>query len=279
MTNPEPRPIYIISGGKGITGNFLVQTVLAQFPENRIAVKLISDVVTVAGVKAAVVKAVANGGIIVHTMIDKKLRENLNRICEEENIKTIDMAGDLINFVTEELEEEPLNKPGLYRRLNLEYFDRLESIDFAISNDDGLNIQNIGKADIVLVGISRTGKTPLSVYLAMHGWKVSNVPLVLGMDAPEELFKVDDRRVFGLTTSMNQLMAHRRKRIRDYEHISESDYVNPRSVRLELDFAHAIFKRGGFSIISVTHKPIESVANEILELMFDRFEKKHRKRK
>ncbi len=279
MTKPKPRPIYIISGGKGITGNFLVQTVLAQFPENRIAVKLISDVITVAALKGAVAKAVADRGIIVHTMIDKKLRENLNRICREENIKTIDMAGDLIDFLTEELEEEPLNKPGLYRRLNLEYFDRLESIDFAISNDDGLNIHNIRDADIVLVGVSRTGKTPLSVYLAMHGWKVSNVALVLGMEPPEELFKVDDRRVFGLTTSMNQLMAHRRKRILDYEHISDSDYVNPRSVRMEMDFAHAVFKRGGFSVISVTHKPIESVANEILELLFGRFEKKYRKRK
>ena len=279
MTEPKPRPIFIISGGKGITGNFLVQTVLAQFPKNRIPVKLISDVITVAAVNDAVATAVAEGGIIVHTMIDKKLRENLNRICKEKNIMTIDMAGDLINYLTQELDEEPLNKPGLYRRLNLEYFDRLESIDFAISNDDGLNIHNIRDADIVLSGVSRTGKTPLSVYMAMHGWKVSNVPLVLGMDPPEELFKVDDKRVFGLTTSMNQLLAHRRKRIQDYEHVSKSDYVNPRSVRMELDFAHAVFKRGGFSVISVTHKPIESVANEILELMFGRFEKKYRKRK
>ena len=279
MTKPKPRPIYIISGGKGITGNFLVQTVLAQFPENRIPVKQIIDVITVAEVKSAVARVIADGGIIVHTMIDKKLRENLNRFCQEGNIRTIDMAGDLINFLTEELEEEPLNKPGLYRRLNLEYFDRLESIDFAISNDDGLNIQNIRNADIVLVGVSRTGKTPLSVYLAMHGWKVSNVPLVLGMDPPDDLFKVDERRVFGLTISMNQLMAHRRRRIQDYEHASNSDYVNPRSVRMEMDFAHAVFKRGGFSVISVTHKPIESVANEILELLFGRFEKKYRKRK
>jgi len=278
MTNPVPRPIFIISGGKGITGNFLVQTVLAQFPRNRLAVKLISDVITVAAVKAAVAKAVAEGGIIVHTMIDKKLRENLNRICKEKNILTIDMAGDLIDYLTEELEEEPLNQPGLYRRLNLEYFDRLESIDFAISNDDGLNVHNIREADIVLAGVSRTGKTPLSVYLAMHGWKVSNVPLVLGMDPPEELFKVNEKRVFGLTTSMNQLMAHRRKRIQDYEHVSNSDYVNPRSVRMELDFANAVFKRGGFSVISVTHKPIESVANEILELIYGRFEKEFHKR-
>ena len=278
MTNPEPRPIYIISGGKGITGNFLVQTVLAQFPKNRIAVKLISDVITPAAVHDAVAKVVADDGIIVHTMIDKKLRESLNRICREKNIRTIDMAGDLIDYLTTELEEEPLNQPGLYRRLNLEYFDRLDSIDFAISNDDGLNIHNIRDADIVLAGVSRTGKTPLSVYLAMHGWKVSNVPLVLGMDPPEELFKVDEKRVFGLTTSMNQLLAHRRKRIQDYEHVSNSDYVNPRSVRMELDFAHAVFKRGGFSVISVTYKPIESVANEILELMFSRFEKKYRKR-
>ena len=278
MINPEPRPIYIISGGKGITGNFLVQTVLAQFPKNRIAVKLISDVITVAAVKTAVTKAAADGAIIVHTMTDKKLRENLNRICKEKNIQTIDMAGDLIDLLTAELNEEPLNQPGLYRRLNLEYFDRLESIDFAISNDDGLNVHNIRDADIVLTGVSRTGKTPLSVYLAMHGWKVSNVPLVFGMDPPEELFKVDEKRVFGLTISMNQLMAHRRKRIQDYEHVSNSDYVNPRSVRMEMDFAHAVFKRGGFSVISVTHKPIESLANEILELMFNRFEKKYRKR-
>ena len=278
MTEPKPRPIFIISGGKGITGTFLVQTVLAQFPKNRIPVKLISDVITVAAVNDAVATAVAEGGIILHTMIDKKLRQNLNRICKEKNIMTIDMAGDLIDYLTEELDEEPLNQPGLYRRLNLEYFDRLESIDFAISNDDGLNIHNIRDADIVLAGVSRTGKTPLSVYLAMHGWKVSNVPLVLGMDPPEELFKVDDKRVFGLTISMNQLMAHRRKRIQDYEHVSNSDYVNPRSVRMELDFAHAVFKRGGFSVISVTHKPIESVANEILELIFTRFEKKYHKR-
>jgi regulator of PEP synthase PpsR (kinase-PPPase family) len=279
MTNPDPRPIYVISGGKGITGNFLVQTVLAQFPRNRIAVKLISDVITVAAVEKAVSQAAAEGGIVVHTMIDSKLRQNLNRICQERNIRTIDMAGDLIDYLTEELDEEPLNQPGLYRRLNLEYFDRLESIDFAISNDDGLNLHNIRNADIVLAGVSRTGKTPLSVYLAMHGWKVSNVPLVLGMHPPEELFRVDDRRVFGLTTSMNQLIAHRRKRIQDYEHVSNSDYVNPKSVRLELDFAQAVFRRGGFSVISVTHKPIESVANEILELMFTRFEKKSRKRK
>ena len=278
MTNPEPRPIYIISGGKGITGNFLVQTVLAQFPKNRITVKLITDVITVAAVKTAVAQAAADGGIIVHTMIDKKLRENLNSICREKNIQTIDMAGDLIDYLTRELDEEPLNQPGLYRRLNLEYFDRLESIDFAISNDDGLNIHNLLNADIVLAGVSRTGKTPLSVFLAMHGWKVSNIPLILGMDPPDDLFRVDERRVFGLTISMNQLMAHRRKRIQDYEHVSSSDYVNPKMVRMELDFAHAVFKRGGFSVISVTHKPIESIANEILALMFSRFEKKYRKR-
>ena len=278
MTKPDPRPIYIISGGKGITGNFLVQTVLAQFPKNRIAVKLISDVITVADVEKAVAQVVADKGIIVHTMIDKRLRENLNRICRENGIRTIDMAGDLIDYLTEELDEKPLNQPGLYRRLNIEYFDRLESIDFAISNDDGLNIHNIVNADIVLVGVSRTGKTPLSVYLAMHGWKVSNVPIILGMDPPEELFGMDARRVFGLTISMNELIAHRRKRIQDYEHLSNLDYVSPRSVRMELDLANAVFRRGGFSVISVTHKPIESVANEILELIFSRFEKKYRKR-
>ena len=161
--------------------------------------------------------------------------------------------------------------------MNLEYFDRIESIEYTLSSDDGLNPKSIFDADIVITGISRTGKTPTSVYLAMLGWKVANVPLVLESDPPEDLFRVDPKRVFGLDISTNRLLTHRNKRLSDFGYSYPVDYVNPREIRRELDYALSVFRQGGFAIIQVTNKPIESVANEIIEVLSKNFSERFRK--
>lgn len=274
-----PPSIFIITGGNGITGNFIVQAVLAQFPRNKIPVILKTDIISTTRLEKAVNDAVSAGGIIVHTLVNQVLRDHLKVICKEKNYRTIDLMGELIDRLSEVLNEEPLNQPGLFRKSHSEYFDRLESIDFAINNDDGLNIENIHQADIVLTGVSRTGKTPLSVYLAMLGWKVSNVPIIRGIDPPHELFEVDHQRVFGLTIHINQLLAHRRKRLAEYEITEESDYYNPRVMREELDYALSVFRKGRFTVINVSNKAIESSANEILRVLSNRFEKGVRKLK
>jgi|GEM_PF-361383 regulator of PEP synthase PpsR (kinase-PPPase family) len=271
--------IFIITGGNGITGNFIVQAVLAQFPRNKIPVVLRTDIINTARLEKAVNDAVHAGGIIVHTLVNQVLRDHLKNICKTKNCRTIDLMGELIDTLSDVLNEEPLNQPGLFRKSHSEYFDRLESIDFAINNDDGLNIENLYQADIVLTGVSRTGKTPLSVYLAMLGWKVSNVPIIKGIEPPQQLFEIDYRRVFGLTIHINQLLSHRRKRLAEYEITGESDYYNPRSMREELDYALAIFRKGRFSVINVSNKAIESSANEILRALSKRFEKGVRKLK
>src|SRR5690606_10814769 len=159
----------------------------------------------------------------------------------------------------------------LYREVNQQYYDRIESIEYTLSHDDGMSPERLNSAEIILTGVSRSGKTPLSVYLAMYGWKVANVPLVNGIQPPEELFKVDPNRVFGLHIGASQLIAHRKKRLLGWNNHKDPAYIDERAVREEIRHAMFVFDRGGFSVLNVSNKPIESTANEILNLMTQRF--------
>jgi regulator of PEP synthase PpsR (kinase-PPPase family) len=186
--------------------------------------------------------------------------------------------GPLADYLEDELGCKSINVPGLYRRMNARYFDRVEAIEFTLNHDDGVNPQKLRDAEIVLTGPSRSGKTPLSVYMAMFGWKVANVPLVYGIEPPEELFQIDPKRVFGLNINITHLIAHREKRLTYLGAFDSSSYTDTKSVRDEIFYANQIFERGGFTKINVTSKPIESSANEIINIISDRFheeEKNH----
>ena len=140
-----------------------------------------------------------------------------------------------------------------------------------MAHDDGQNVSKIENADVVLAGVSRTGKTPLSIYLAMFGWKVANVPIVPGVPPPESLFTIDPRRVFGLDISIIFLIAQRANRVHRMNMAEDSDYIDRRKVRDELDLAKRIFQKGGFTILNVTNKPIEYTANQVVTMVTDRF--------
>jgi len=275
--NIDPH-IYVFSGGKGLPTNSLVQSLLVQFPENRVPVKIIPDIMDKESLEKGIREVRSCGGLIVHSMVDRKIRELLVARCKECGILEFDMVGNLITFLSETLKQEPMNEPGLFRKMNLEYFDRIEAIEYTIASDDGLNPKSIHDADIVLTGISRTGKTPTSIYLAMLGWKVANVPLVPGIDPPEDLFLVDPGRVFGLDINTSRLVSHRKKRLSDFGYDDSTEYIDPRAIRSELDYALSIFRRGGFMVIKVTNKPIESVANEIIEILSLHYHEKSRKK-
>jgi regulator of PEP synthase PpsR (kinase-PPPase family) len=206
------------------------------------------------------------------------MRKVLVAACEEKKVKHFDLVGGLSDYLSDLLKTEPISKPGLYRLSHIEYFERIKAIEFTMQHDDGQHPEKIDHADIVLTGVSRTGKTPLSVYLAMFGWKVANVPLVPGIEPPESLFKVDPKRVFGLTINVNNLIAQREYRFKTLNLPPETDYINPRRVFAELDYAERIFAKGGFTVINISYKPIESSANEILTLLTDRFNRDNWKR-
>jgi hypothetical protein len=279
MEHPKKNlpPIYIVSGGKGIAGEIMVQSTLIQFPDNRIPVVIVPDVITDEKLNQAIDQARTTGGIIVHTMVDTKMRNKLKQRCAQMGVKEIDMMGELSDYVSQLLGVEPVCVPGLYRKVNQEYFDRIASIEFTLSHDDGLNSHKIFDADVVITGVSRVGKTPLSIYMAMFGWKVANIPLFPDVDPPASLFEIDNRRVFGLTISPDNLLDHRQKRAERYRH-DLGNYASYAQIQEELDYALRIFRRGGFTIVDVTHKPIELTANEIIRMLIDRFPHYEQKR-
>ncbi len=267
----NPPPIYVVSGGRGLAGNNMVQSLLIQYPDNGIPVIIVPQVSTEDEIFDVVMQAKTDGGLITHTMVNPELRKMINELCDEFGVRKVDFMGEMANYLDQVLDVEPLKHPGLYREINQQYFERIESIEFTLSQDDGMSPERLKNAEIILTGVSRAGKTPLSVYLAMYGWKVANVPLVKGIQPPKELFEVDPQRVFGLHIGVNQLITHRKKRLQNWNNYQNELYIDERSVKEEIRNAMFIFDKGGFTVLNVTNKPIESTANEILNFMSKRF--------
>lgn len=270
--------IFIVSGGKGLAGDYLVKSLLVQFPDFKIPATVVPDILTGEDARQAVLFARKLNGVVVHTMVDKLMRKTIDELCEQYDVPSFDLMGRLSDYLSAKLGVEPINRPGLYRILNQEYFDRVSAIEFTLATDDGMSPKKIHEADIILTGISRTGKTPLSIYLAMFGWKVTNVPLIKDIDPPEDLFKVERERVFGLTIGMNTLIAQRHKRVSRMGLETIENYLDTRSVAREIEYANRLFSRGGFQTIDVTNKPIETSANEILGYLHQSFDIDHRKK-
>ncbi|MEL4456430.1 pyruvate, water dikinase regulatory protein [Lutimonas vermicola] len=268
--------IYVVSGGKGVTGHTIVQTLIIQYPENALKVELIPDVRTEEKVIDVVKKVKDVNGILTHTMVNSDLRTFLIDQCEKQQVKQADLMGSLADIIENDFGLQSVNTPGLYHKINAQYYRRIEAMEYTLNHDDGLNAQNLGEADIVVTGVSRCGKTPLSVYMSMFGWKVANVPLITGIDPPKELFEIDKNRVFGLNINLNHLVIQRQKRWKNFGNLPKMNYVDSKSVGKELQYANLIFRRGGFTKINISNKAIESTSNEILGMLFERFDKENR---
>jgi regulator of PEP synthase PpsR (kinase-PPPase family) len=260
-------PIYVVSGGVGASGEQLVHTALAQFPGNDVPVIVVGNVRETAQIDRVIAQAVDSGGTIAHTLVDASLRGYLVGRAQAAGVAAIDLMGPLLRRMAEVLGREPLGHPGLYRQLHRDYFDRVAAIEFTMAHDDGKKPEGWPSAEIVLVGVSRTGKTPLSLYLSVLGWKVANTPLIPNLPPPPELFQLDPRRVVGLTIEAGQLLLHRQQRQIRLGAPGPSAYVDPNSIYEEIRNAKQVFRRGGFAVIDVTDKPIETCADEIIRLI------------
>jgi [pyruvate, water dikinase]-phosphate phosphotransferase / [pyruvate, water dikinase] kinase len=256
-------PVFVVSGGAGASGEQLVRTALAQFTAIHVPVEIVPHVHNFHAVKALVVEAQARGAVIVHTLVDAGVRRSLEEFAVQHNVATIDAMGPLLSFLSQALNRVPLGQPGRYRQLYNSYFKRIEAIEFTVAHDDGKRLADLDQADIVLTGVSRAGKTPVSIYLSMQGWKVANVPFVPDLAAPKELLEVERQRVVALTLQPQQLMLHRRTRL-PYLGLGASAYVDIKSIVEELRAAQHLFARQGFVVIDMTDKPIETGAEEVL---------------
>jgi regulator of PEP synthase PpsR (kinase-PPPase family) len=270
MTERVP-PIYVVSGGTGASGEQVVYTVLAQFPDNRVEVEVVAHVRLLAQLNDVIERCAHEGGTIVHTLTEEGLRDEMTRRADRQGVAAIDLMGPLLDRLTGLLQREPLGDPGLYRRLNRAYYERVAAIDYAMAHDDGKAPGGWSEAEIVLVGVSRVGKTPLSMYLAVMGWKAANVPLVPGIEPPSRLFELDPRRVVGLTMDPTRLAFHREQRRKHLGASGLEAYTDPTAIYGELEAAREVFRRGGFTTIDVTDNPIEASANVVADLMARRF--------
>jgi regulator of PEP synthase PpsR (kinase-PPPase family) len=257
--------VFVASDGTGETAERVLKAALTQF-EGAVKIERRSEVRTVEKVRQVVHEAAQAGGFIVHTLVSDELRDEMVREGRLQNVETIDLMGPLLARLSRQFAVSPSEKPGLFRQLNEEYFRRIETMEFAFHHDDGGRAHELPQAEIVLVGVSRTFKTPLSIYLAFRGWFVANVPVVPGIDLPPELFDLPADRVIGLTIDPVRLAELRRVREQRLGGAT-GDYADLESVRREVAYALRLFHEQHWLVVEVTDKPIEESVSEILALV------------
>lgn len=256
--------IYVISGGNGATGELLAHTIAAQFPNHHLPIVIKANVTDRAAITAIMATAATTtGDLVLHSMVDGEARQTVIELGRHYGVPTFDLVGPLLDYLTLLLQTAPLGQPGRYRRLNEDYFRRIEAIEFAVAHDDGKRLDELHLADGVLLGVSRVGKTPLSMYLGMSGWKIANVPLVPPMTLPDAVLAIDAGRVLGLTINPAQLAGHRRARQRSLG-VTSGAYFEQQTIVEELRAAHHLFAKHQFAVIDVTDKPIETTSEEVI---------------
>jgi hypothetical protein len=272
LTQKQGPPVFVISCGEGINGEQLLKSALVQFPDYRCQLKKIAHVKRKEQVEKAVLEALEVGGIILHTLVSDDIRAHLESFAAKHNISAIDAMGPLLDILSEKFNEKPICEPGRFRRFNQVDMNRINAIEFAVSHDDGVNPHDLEQAEIILVGVSRSGKTPLSMYLAFQGWKVANVPVVVDLPLIEELLLVDKRRVIALFIDTEQLMSHRRiRRGRVGMDNTGIDYSSASGVFKEVEAVRKLYRQNRFTMINVSNKPIESSAEEVVSIIKRRF--------
>jgi regulator of PEP synthase PpsR (kinase-PPPase family) len=256
--------IYVVSDGTGGTAIMSLKAALTQFEGAEIHIERYPNIRTAEEVERIVKEAAKVEGLIIYTFVSEELCKVMVEAGRLHNVEIIDLIGPLLMRLSQQLTISPIEKPGLFSQLDENYFRRIETMEFAIHHDDGLRSHELDKAEVVLVGVSRTFKTPLSIYLAFKGWFVANIPLILGTDPPAGLFELPPGRVFGLTADAERLAELRRAR---EEHLGKTigNYAKLEYVKKEIQFAQDIFNRKAkWPVINVTDKPIEEIASEIL---------------
>lgn len=266
FTDNQPV-IYAISDSIGETAEMVAKATASQFGLEKFEITRVPYIDSVEQIEEVLRLAVERPGIICHTIVSTELREALAVLAGQYKVMTIDIMGPMIRAVQNVTGLQPMLKPGLVHILDQEYFKRVEAVEFAVKYDDGKNPQGIIKADIVLVGVSRTSKTPLSMYLAHKRVKVANVPLVPEVPPPEELFQVPPERIVGLIINPHKLNEIRAERLKTMGLSTDANYANIERISEELEYAKTIMRKLRCPVIDVSNKAIEETANRVLEIV------------
>lgn len=246
----------------------VVRAAASQFNGMMVDVRRVPYVNDVEEIPEIVEEASAYNCIIAYTLVLPELRKTMIEEAARYNIVTVDIMSPMLDAMVKVGGKPPKLEPGLVRKMDEEYFLKVEAIEFAVKYDDGKDPRGITKADLVIVGVSRTSKTPLCMYLAHKRIKVANVPLVPEVAPPEQIFKLSPHKLIGLTIRPNHLNEIRRERLKTLGLTAHADYASMDRIIKELEYAEGIMKRAGCSMIDVTNKAVEETASRILEIYY-----------
>jgi [pyruvate, water dikinase]-phosphate phosphotransferase / [pyruvate, water dikinase] kinase len=257
--------IFIVSDATGETAERMVRSVLVQFKDAPTSVVRRPRVRTPRQVRAVVQEAAELKSIIVHTLVSYDLRRLMLAQSRAHGVDSMDLMGPMLDRLVTQLRLTPRQKPGLFKQLADVRSREIEAVEFAFRHDDGQRAHELSKAEVVLVGVSRTMKTPIMLYLAYRGWFAANVPIVLEIPLPRELLRLPRKRVFCLVTTPDRLLELRHARA-DAFNIPLESYASRARIRQELLHARRLSRDHGWRQIDVTSKSVEEAAREIIML-------------
>ncbi|WP_017548831.1 pyruvate, water dikinase regulatory protein [Salinicoccus carnicancri] len=268
--------VIIASDSVGETGELVAKACLSQFNIDESGEVLIRYpyIETEEHVDDVVDLAKSKNAIVVFTIITPELRRYIQQELKREEVPSVDIMGPLMSVLEGKTEEQPYYEPGRVHKLDEDYFKKIEAIEFAVKYDDGKDAGGLGKADIVLIGVSRTSKTPLSQFLALKKYKVMNVPLVPEVVPPKELYGVDPKKCVGLKINPQTLNKIRKERLTQLGLKDTASYANDRRIQEELDYFNEIISKIGCPVIDVSEMAIEETANEIMKYVDGRIDVK-----
>ena len=264
----ESLIIYVISDSVGETAQQVARAALSQFTINgNYEIRRFPYVTDKKFLMEILNSGKNEDAIIIYTLVNESLSTLTREYCKEQELSSIDLMSPILNEIAKKTNKKPKREPGIIRKLDETYFKRVEAIEFAVKYDDGKDPRGVLKSDIVLVGISRTSKTPLSMYLANKNIKVANVPLVPEIHLPKELNDINPKKIIGLTNTPEKLNKIRQERLKALGLSSNANYANIERILQELNYSDTVMKQLGCPVIDVSNKAIEETAGIILDLM------------
>lgn len=271
----EEVKIIIISDGTGETASLMTKAAVIQFSDREISYTRYKNIRTQVQIEAIFEDAAARHDLIVYTLVAPELRKTTQELASRYKVPAIDLLGPLLNSMAAFFEAAPKSQPGLTHSVNENYFKRIAAMEFTIFHDDGKALDGIDEADIVILGISRTSKTPLSMYLSMQGYKVLNIPLVQGVPVPPEVFKTDQNKIICLTIQAEVLHTIRKARLdrlgKDPRDHAPETYASMEHVLADIEYATAIFKQNRkWPVFDVSGKALEETAAEVVRIITTR---------
>jgi [pyruvate, water dikinase]-phosphate phosphotransferase / [pyruvate, water dikinase] kinase len=265
----EPVEIHVISDSTGETAARFAEAVERQFPEEEFEVVRHPRITSVDDVQLAAMRARGRRAVLMYTLVERELREAMRTLCRRYKLHYCDLLGHPIDAVARVSGQPATMTPGARPVLDSSYFKRMAAIEFAVRYDDGLGASGLHDADIVLVGVSRSSKTPLSIYLGYLGYKTANVPIVPGVEPPTELGEIDRSKIVGLTIDAENLAAIRSERARGMAG-ARRRYADLAEIYAELERADEIHRRLGCPVIEVSNLAIEETARRIIRIVEER---------